>query len=448
MTDNCIQTDYVVFGLGKTGLSCAYFLDNLDIPFTVVDTRDEPPELETLQRDLSYAPIILGDSSSWDLGCCKNLVLSPGVPRTHPFVVDAIRNGVDVIGDIELFARNVTAPVVAITGSNGKSTVVTMVAEILTQAGYKVRVGGNLGTPALDLFDESPPPDYFVVELSSFQLESTSSLAPVVACILNVSPDHLDRYPDYSSYVAAKLRILDRAQCAVLNAQDGYLSGLEPPCEVQHFGTADGSRDGYWIESTDEESWLVAKNTRLLPISNLQIQGEHNYLNALAAVAITDALSIPSNVQINVLQKFLGLAHRCQTIASQAGVDWIDDSKGTNVGASCAAISGVFSNRTGVLIAGGQAKDADFAQLRASVEEYVRTVVLIGQDARQIADALDDVTDIFFAVDMASAVEIARYLARPGEAVLLSPACASFDMFENFEARGLEFARAVVGASA
>ena len=168
----------------------------------------------------------------------------------------------------------------------------------------------------------------------------------------------------------------------------------------------------------------------------------------MAAVAITDALSIPSNVQTNVLQKFLGLAHRCQTIASQAGIDWIDDSKGTNVGASCAAISGVFSNRTGVLIAGGQAKDADFAQLRASVEEYVRTVVLIGQDARQIADALDDAADIFFAVDMASAVEIARYLARPGEAVLLSPACASFDMFESFEARGLEFARAVVGASA
>jgi UDP-N-acetylmuramoylalanine--D-glutamate ligase len=447
MTSTQFDTEYVVFGLGKTGLSVARFLRNLDIPFSVVDTRDHPPGLEILRSQFSDVNIIPGEPPSEVLGCCKVLVLSPGVPRSHPFVVAALGRGIEVIGDIELFARHANAPVVAVTGSNGKSTVVTMVAGILAEAGRDVRSGGNLGTPALDLLSDQAAPDFYIIELSSFQLESTSSLAPVVACILNISPDHLDRYADLSSYAAAKLRILDRAQCAVLCAEDSILADLKPNCDVRHFGSTDGSGSTYCIEDTDGGAWLFVENLRLMRADALRVHGEHNYLNALAAIAITDVLSVPKSAQTKALREFSGLPHRCQTIASRSNVDWIDDSKGTNVGASCAAISAVFADRHGVLIAGGQAKDADFSAFRLSVQKRVRAVVLIGQDANKLASALEGVTEIYFAIDMSAAVAIAARLALPGEAVLLSPACASLDMFENFEARGLKFADAVHGLS-
>lgn len=443
MSSTLIDTEYVVFGLGKTGLSCARFLSSVGIRFTVVDTRNQPPGLEVFVSEFSEVKVISGNSDTWDLGECKALVLSPGVPRSHSFVENALARGIEVIGDIELFARHVNAPVVAITGSNGKSTVVTMVASILAGAGHTVRSGGNLGTPALDLLSDLPPPDFFVIELSSFQLESTSSLAPIVACIVNISPDHLDRYADFASYVDAKLRILDRAHCAVLSADDATLANLKPACEVRRFGLGDNVATTYRLENRAGHPWLIAEDFPLMQAGSLFIQGEHNYLNALAAIAITDVLGVRADVQAQVLREYPGLPHRCQTIATRLGVDWIDDSKGTNVGASCAAISSVFADRRGVLIAGGQAKDQDFHTLRESVEKHVHSVVLIGQDANQIADALNGAADTYFALDMSAAVGIAARLARPREAVLLSPACASLDMFESFEARGLEFADAV-----
>ena len=442
MTIDSVDAEYIVFGLGKTGLSCAHFLSQRGVDFAVIDTRNEPPEYANLTKSFADVMVITGVTSPAVIGDCTYLVLSPGISRDHPVVVAALARGVEVIGDIELFARHVQAPVIAVTGSNGKSTVVTMVSEILSGAGFDVRSGGNLGTPALNLLDNGEP-DCYVLEVSSFQLESTESLAPVVACILNVSPDHMDRYSTMSSYLAAKMRIYKHADSVVLNADDGLLRELRPHCKIAHISSCAHGAAPYRIEQDDGDRWLVAAGERFMRTDELAVHGEHNWMNALAAVAITDKLSVPRALQERILAAFHGLTHRCQTIASKLGVEWIDDSKGTNVGATCAAIGGVFSGRQGVLIAGGQGKGADFNTLATIIDGRIHDVVLIGQDAGEIAATLDRHVDVHFALDMRSAVSPAGLLARPGEAVLLSPACASFDMFEDFAARGRAFADAV-----
>ena len=443
MSEQPIDTEYVVFGLGKTGLSCAKFLSERGIACTVVDTREDPPGRDALRHSHPHIRLITSELSADLLGSCKQIILSPGVSRTHPFVGWALECGLEVIGDIELFARNVNAPVIAVTGSNGKSTVVTMVSDILAAAGFMVRCGGNIGTPALELLQDASSVDYFVLELSSFQLESTYSLAPEVACILNVSPDHMDRYANFSSYVEAKTRILRRAKFAVLNADSPEIAILKPDCTTRHFGISASGSEYYCSAEMNGVSWLVTDKQPLIAVTELGVQGEHNYLNALAAVAITDRLGVARDVQKQLLSEFHGLAHRCQTIAIRQGVDWINDSKGTNVGASCAAIAGVFAERNGILIAGGQGKEAEFSGLAAIIKQRVRAVVLIGEDANLIAEALDASVDVHFALDMDAAVSVAATLAVSGDVVLLSPACASFDMFANFEARGDAFASAV-----
>ena len=442
MTTNFVDAEYAVFGLGKTGLSCARFLARRGFDFAVIDTRDDPPQLANLKESLADVVVITGATSPRVIGRCQHVVLSPGISRDHPIVTAAIERGIEVIGDIELFARHARAPVVAVTGSNGKSTVVTMVSEILSAAGLDVRSGGNLGTPALDLLYRGDP-DCYVLEVSSFQLESTGSLAPKVACILNVSPDHMDRYIDMSSYLATKTRIYEHAEVVVLNMDDGMLKQLRPNCETRRISSGLCETTRYRLDQHDGDLWLVAAGEEFMRADDLILLGKHNCMNALAAVAITDKLSVPREVQKRVLRAFRGLSHRCQTIATKSGIDWIDDSKGTNVGATCAAIRSVFSGRPGVLIAGGQGKGADFNALAAAVEGRVHDVILIGQDARVIAASLDGRVDVHFALDMHSAVAAARLLARRGEAVLLSPACASFDMFDNFEARGRAFIDAV-----
>lgn len=443
MTTKSINSPYVVFGLGKTGLSCARFLARTDEKFTVIDTHEYPSELDNLKKLMPDAAVLTGISSYTPTNACKYLVLSPGVARSHPIVATALRQGIEVIGDVELFARHAKAPVLAITGSNGKSTVVTMVSEILSGAKLRVRYGGNLGTPALDLL-AAEQPDCFVLELSSFQLESTQSLAPSVACILNVSPDHMDRYEDFSTYVAAKQRVYNNAKSVVLNADDEVLRDLRPPCETHFISHRGADMAAYRINTYDGAAWLVAAGEKFMPVDDLAARGTHNAMNALAAVAITDRMSIPRSVQKRVLASFRGLPHRCQTIAFRHGVEWIDDSKGTNVGATSAAIRSVFSGRQGVLIAGGRGKDADFSVLAADVDERVHSVILIGEDADAIAASLDGRANIHFALNMTAAVALALELAQPGDAVLLSPACASFDMFDNFEARGRAFAEAVL----
>jgi len=442
MTASSIDAQWIIFGLGKTGFSCARFLARRGIDFAIVDTRNDPPEMANLKRVMPEVAVFTGVVSSMPGGRCKHLVLSPGVSRDHPFVAAACDRGIDVIGDIELFARHASAPVLAVTGSNGKSTVVSMVTEILVTANLDARTGGNIGTPALDLLEDGQP-DCFVLELSSFQLESTESLVPKVACILNVSADHMDRYKNFAAYLAAKKRICERAHTVVLNADDEVLRDFKPGCETRYVALHERTMAPYHIARDDGADWLIAAGEKIIRTDRLAVRGEHNYLNALAAIAITDEMSVPRSVQSRALAAFRGLPHRCQTIATHRSVEWIDDSKGTNVGATSAAIRGVFSGRNGVLIAGGQGKGADFSALASVASGRVHTVVLIGEDANRIAAALDGQVDVHFALDMNAAVMLAATLARPGEAVLLSPACASFDMFENFEARGKAFIEAV-----
>ncbi|TDJ66348.1 MAG: UDP-N-acetylmuramoyl-L-alanine--D-glutamate ligase [Proteobacteria bacterium] len=442
MTTHSVDTEYIIFGLGKTGFSAARFLTDRGLEYSVIDTRNNPPELAHLKTAMPAIAVFTGVTAPIITGCCKTLVLSPGVPRDHPVVAAALRRGVDVIGDIELFARYAQSPIVAITGSNGKSTVVTMVSEILRAAGMDIRTGGNLGTPALDLLDAGRP-DYYVLELSSFQLESTVSLAPIVACILNVSPDHMDRYKSFSSYLATKKRIYEHASSIVLNADDENLRQIQSAVEIRYISLDEHDWAPYRTERDGDIGWLVANGERLMRVDELNLRGRHNVMNALAAVAITDKLSVPRSVQSRIIAKFSGLPHRCQTVATKSGIVWIDDSKGTNVGAACAAIHGVFSERHGVLIAGGQAKGADFTALAKAIKGRLNAVVLIGVDANMIAASLDNDVDVYFALDMNAAVATAAKLARPGDTVLLSPACASFDMFKNFAARGRAFADAV-----
>ena len=434
---------WVVVGLGQTGLSCVRFLAAQGAEVSVVDTRENPPQLSALRREHPTLAVHCGELPLERLLRVANWVISPGVALDHPAVRAAKLAGIAVMGDLELFAQHATAPYIGITGSNGKSTVTTLVAEILAASGATVKAGANLGPPALDLL-APPAPAYYVLELSSFQLEAAHSLAPTVAAILNISADHLDRHHSIDAYAAAKARILCHAQQAVLNADDPRVAALGRECPDVRWISLQQPGDGrYSVLESAGERWLVVGSTRILPSAALQIKGTHNEFNALAALAITDLIGVSRAAQCAVLQRFVGLEHRCRLVAESAGVSWFNDSKGTNVGAASASISGIFATRSGVLIAGGQGKGADFRELRPALAGRVHAVILIGEDARQIAAAIDDIVEVHHARDMRSAVEHAARLSQPGEAVLLSPACASFDMFKNYIARGHAFEAAV-----
>lgn len=435
---------WLVFGMGKTGLSVARFLAHEGRAVRIVDTRDVPP-LRDEVAEITGVECVLGPPDATVLEDIDAVVVSPGVPLDHPVIRRAQASGLPVFGDLEIFARVAPAPYVAITGSNGKSTVTTLVSEIIAADRHRVKAGANLGTPALDLLDP-PIPAYFVLETSSFQLELTESLAPAVASILNITPDHLDRHGSFEAYRAAKARVLAHAHTAVLNADDPAVASLAPrDIPVRWVSLATPGPGVYSVVARDGVRHLVHGDEDLMPVSALRLEGAHNEFNALAAIAITDALGISRTAQREVLAQFVGLPHRCHLVLERRDVAWFDDSKGTNVGASAAAIAGIFAARRGVLIAGGQGKGADFSELRAAVEGRVHTAVLIGVDAPQIAAALADVVTVHRAVSMEEAVHFADTAARPGDAVLLSPACASLDMFDNYEARGRAFEAAVRG---
>lgn len=440
----CGQTGLsVVVGLGKTGLAVARHLLARGIPFAITDTRLEPPALDELKR---IAPEVLVSLGSLDTGLlthARTIIVSPGLDSRRP-EFDAPRAlGVPVIGDIELFAREAKAPVLAITGSNGKSTVTALTAELLRAAGLRVEVGGNLGTPALELLT-APVPDVYVLELSSYQLELTSSLAPRAATLLNLSPDHLDRYGTMDAYRAAKQRIFAKAGLAVVNVDEPAelipASYLGPRLT---FGV--GAPAEFTVLDQGGEPWLAREGRPLLPVSSLRIKGRHNVANALAALALACAAGAEVGAMLPALRDFPGLAHRCQFVAERGGVAFYDDSKGTNVGASLAAIAGLAESIRGrlVLILGGDGKGQDFSPLTSALRTRARGVVLIGRDADRIAGAVPAAVATRRAVDMTEAVVAATELAQPGDAVLLSPACASLDMFRNYEHRGQVFADAV-----
>ncbi len=433
----------VVIGLGKTGLSCARFLERLGVHVTVVDNRNNPPCLVELQERVPGADVCVGGFDKALFCTAELLVMSPGVPLGTPEISEAIAFGVPVIGDIELFARYAAAPVIAITGSNGKSSVTTLVGAMFKQANRTAILGGNLGTPVLDLLEQDEP-DCYVLELSSFQLETTFSLNPAAAVILNVSSDHMDRYDNARAYLAAKQRIYHGDGVVVLNADEPRLQqGIDSSRKQIRFGLNQFARaDGdFGVGQYQQALWLMKGAEHLLPVSDLSLQGQHHLLNSLAALALGSVLKLPMQAMLDALRHFKGLPHRTQWVAEKEGVTWINDSKGTNVGATLAALKGMPGKV--VLIAGGVGKGADFLPLREIVSEKVRGVVLIGKDAHRIADALEGCAIIEHSDSLEKAVLQAHQWAQKGDTVLFSPACASFDMFSGFAARGECFIKAV-----
>ncbi len=419
----------------------------------VADTRGEPPFANQLRSELPDVELRAGPFEPGLFNGVDQIAISPGLPLTDPNVRAAVARGIEVVGDIELFARMRSefpkGRVIAITGSNGKSTVTEMVGAMCRHSKIRTLVAGNIGLPILDALHEMDlgkrrRPDIFVLELSSFQLETTSSLNAEAAVVLNLSEDHLDRYADMPQYAGAKDRVFLGQGVQVLNREDprvldmqkqdrrAFTFGLSEPWHERDFG----------LRQLEGELWLAHGRANLMPVSGLQVAGLHNALNALAALALCRALNLHYDPLIEALYEFKGLPHRVQKIAEIAGVSFYDDSKGTNVGATVAALKGMVSNV--VLIAGGDGKGQDFSPLKEAVSAKSRAVVLIGRDREQIALVLESTgVPLVRAETMPEAVRIAQSLAETGDAVLLSPACASFDMFRNYEHRAQVFADAV-----
>lgn len=449
MTSKKDKPATVIVGLGDTGLSVAKYLASVDDTLKIVDSRSNPPGLAELRRVLPQIDIELGEFRLDTLQSAGKLIVSPGVSLKTPAIVAARKAGVEVSGDIDIFAKHVTAPIIAITGSNGKSTVTALVAEILRCANVDFGLGGNLDganfKPALNLLQEGEK-EFYVLELSSFQLETTQRLNAAVAVILNISPDHMDRYESLDEYRQAKQRIFLGCRQAVVNRDDptGHpQAGVH--MDQWAFGTGEPGPRAVGIVKVSGEDYLATGEERILPVRELKIVGQHNVLNALAAMALTLAIGIDKRSIATALREFKGLPHRCQWVARKQSVDYYNDSKGTNVGATMTAIEGLGQQLTGrvVLIAGGIGKGADFSSLVPVVKRWVKSLILIGRDARLIASLFSADMPIVFADDMESAVRTAQKQTRVGDAVLLSPACASFDMFDNFQHRGQMFVKAV-----
>ena len=436
----------VVVGLGETGYSAARFLLAHGSQVSVTDSRAAPPALKRLSALGAEVVVRTGGFDASLLEHADLVVVSPGVALTGPFFEAARSRGLTIVGDIELFARAARAPVVGITGTNGKSTVTMLLAHMAERSGLKMRAGGNLGAPALDLLDAGV--ELYILELSSFQLETTDSLSFAAATVLNVSADHLDRYPDLESYAAAKARIFARCDVAVINLDDPLVAAMVGPGRQQlSFSLrADVGADYALRRREDGDWWLMRRGEPLLAFSQLRLTGLHNAANALAALALAEALSLPRAICVAALREFSSLPHRTQWIADVRGVRYVNDSKGTNVGATLAAVAGMPGPM--IVIAGGDGKGQDFTPLRAAFAGKVRAAVLIGRDARLLGQALQGASELHYAASLEAAVECAARLARPGDTVLLSPACASLDMFRSYMHRGEVFAGVVQRRSA
>ncbi|MBX9906146.1 MAG: UDP-N-acetylmuramoyl-L-alanine--D-glutamate ligase [Burkholderiales bacterium] len=444
----------MVVGLGDTGLSMARWLQRRGAEVRATDSRAAPPHAATLRRELPQLPMALGVAP--DVDGVDMIAVSPGVDRRAGAIAQAAARGVPVVGDVELFAqalaaRNDATPVIAITGSNGKSTVTALAGEICKAAALRPVVAGNIGLPVLDAWTEIEDgagkgvqrPGVFVLELSSFQLESTISLQARAATVLNLSEDHLDRYDGMREYAAAKSRIFAGDGVQVLNRQDRWSDGMaQSGRRVVRFGL-DAPRDAeaWGIGGRGKESMLMRGDVALAPVAALRVAGLHNAANALAAGALCRAVGVADAVITQAWQTFDGLPHRVKNINKINNIQFYDDSKGTNVGATVAALNGM--PQPVVLIAGGDGKGQDFAPLAAAAQHKARAVVLIGRDAERIADAIGNRVPLLRAADMEQAVELAFNAARAGDAVLLSPACASYDMYRNYIHRAEVFAAAV-----
>ncbi len=428
-----------VLGLGATGLSIARYLRRNRLDATYFDTRDAPPGIDELRELCPDAEVLLGDASLPDT--VSRIIASPGIADSHPLLADARAANIEVVSDIELFAREARAPFIAVTGSNGKSTVTTLLDYMCKAAGLTVYAGGNLGEPALDLLDREPP-DIYVLELSSFQLQRTQTLPAEVSVLLNVSPDHLDWHSDEDEYRRSKYRIYREAQTAVFNRADPdvakYVAHLH---KVRSFGLDEPKPGHYGIRVEDGETYLARGESLLLSTRDLALLGRHNQANALAALAAGELAGLDMSPMLQVLCEFGGLAHRMQFVGRRRSVSYVNDSKATNVAAAIASVESV--DGTIVLIAGGVGKGADFSTLAVALRNKLRAAVLIGEDAQALAAALETVGPVSFASDMEDAVRQAASIAEYDDTVLLAPACASLDQFSNYAERGDAFADAV-----
>ncbi len=430
------DVNYLVIGLGVSGYSSARFLLRQGYRCRVQDARDLPAYLTRLVDEFDGVEFFAGPLSDELIAWADVLVVSPGVSVRQDSIQKAAEDGKTVLGDIELFARLVDKPVVAITGSNGKSTVTTLLGEMIRCDQQQVAVGGNLGTAALDLLEQDEV-DYYVLEISSYQLETTSSLSPQVAVLLNLCEDHLDRYDSFADYVETKLRVYHNASNCISNQDDALTRhnshdicfSLDPRSDAEFRLVEDGAL------------WLAHRDEPWLPVDRLGISGRHNWANALAAMAIAYKLGISREAIVSALQGFRGIAHRSQWVAEINGIEWINDSKATNVGAAQASIEG--RDRPVILIAGGKSKGADMSVMLDSIQQKVKHILLLGEDALRLQQAWQGASEIELVASMQAAVERASQVAQAGDCVLLAPACASFDMYPKFEARGDDFMRCV-----
>lgn len=445
--DNFLHKRVLVVGLGQTGLSCARYLSEHGVEVAITDSRDHPPALDELQEAYPDIAVFVGGFNAEAFKRATCLIVSPGISLREPLIAEARARGTEVVGDIELFARNVDAPVIAITGSNGKSTVTSLLGEMAKAAGLDVRVGGNIGVPALDLLHE-PRPDIYILELSSFQLETTESLNARAAVILNISEDHMDRYHDLTDYTAAKAKIYNGSGALVVNLDDERVMAtvnlLKQGRTLLGFTKNKPDENQLGICVKDNKDWLCDGDDLLLQVDELKIKGKHNTVNVLAALALGKEVGIPLTAMIKAIKEFSGLPHRSQWIAEKNNINWYNDSKATNVGATIAAIKGIEANKI-ILIAGGQAKNQDFSSLKDIVANKVKHLILLGEDAELLKNELADLTTTTLVSDISQAVIKANEVAESGDVVLLSPACASFDMFSGYEQRGDSFIVAVRG---
>lgn len=425
-----------VVGLGLSGLATVRFLLNLGIKPVLMDSRSKPAGIEQIAPE-KVDGIYLGELDANRLAKMDIIVLSPGLSPAHPAIRFAVAQGAQLMGDVELFARVNQKPVVAITGSNGKSTVTMLVEAMLKASGVNALAAGNIGLPVLDAIAQSDV-EVFVLELSSFQLDTTSSLHSIASCILNVSADHLDRYGDMAAYAASKQRVYQHSQLAVFNLDDAATI-------PQHAGHSLGIKlsDGaYGIVSKGDQRWLQVAGEPLLPLNEMTLFGEHNQFNALVACALALAAGASRDGLKTTLKQFVSLPHRCILVAEHNGVRWINDSKATNIGATLAAIAGLRPTVAGklILIAGGDAKGADLSELQPVLQRDVQQLITLGQDGPAIAALLEGSIEV---KSLTEAVKAAAKLAKVGDMVLLSPACASLDMFKSYAERGDLFAQAV-----
>jgi len=430
---------HVVVGLGATGISCMRHLKAAGKEVIAMDSAKAPTGVQVLQQEFPDVKCVVSELDPAILGEAEEIIVSPGVPVAQQAFAGAKAKGIPIIGDIELFVREAKAPIYAVTGSNGKTTVTTLLGLMAEKAGRRMAVAGNIGKPVLELLQE----DYegYILELSSFQLETTDSLAAKAAVVLNVTPDHMDRYTDFEAYRAAKHKIYHHCDNAIVNLDSPDIwQPLDKNSEMISFSLLSQQADYYL-----QDNKLMQRGKVLVEVKQLALQGQHHYQNALASLAMGEVMGLPVESMLSVLAHFTGLSHRCQLVKTIRGVSWYNDSKATNVGATETAIKSIGELTEGrlLLLAGGQSKGADFSALRSCVASYVSDVILFGEDKEQLARVLNESARLHHVDSLQQAVRLAAELSQSGDQVLLSPACASFDMFANFADRGDQFIKAV-----